>query len=561
MNNNDSCTLLIGLDGFDPVLAQQWMDSGDLPNLKKIASDGLFTPLKSTIPPFTYPAWSSLITGVNPGEHGMIDFAIRKPGNTITPGSYDVEYVNSSFRKAPTVFKRLSNLGHDVIAMGFPSTYPPEQINGIMISGFDSPLAVSADRSFCHPPELWDELLSTVNPYTLAGIQELNTGGQWHKSAAKRILQTINERTAIAQYLMTEKPWDLFAMVFSESDTAAHHFWTAHDVKSPRHSAFSRVYGSYLRDFLKSVYQSLDSAVGKLIATAQKQFKSKWHRQRVNIMIVSDHGSGGTGINRFSINRVLAEHGLFTYRSKTENSSASNLIKPLARLLPAGVGQWLFRHGPSRLLAHLESSNRLSNADLTACHAFSDELNYFPAVWINDDRFPKGDTISTRKRNALCESIVNALEKVKNPFTDQPVVRKVYRSDSIYHGRAMEIMPDLVLDLNLDNGYSYAIWNAPTPGSPVEPLPKTEWIGRKGGSMNGSHRQHGVLFLNHTAGWSFPTDPDIEYAGQHLLHLCGFSSLALKTHDKPSKTQTVQPYTEEQARELEDRLRDLGYLE
>ena len=62
--------LIIGLDGADPALAARWMEAGVLPNLRALARAGALLPLRSTMPPATFPAWTTCATGVNPGRHG-----------------------------------------------------------------------------------------------------------------------------------------------------------------------------------------------------------------------------------------------------------------------------------------------------------------------------------------------------------------------------------------------------------------------------------------------------------------------------------------------------------
>src|SRR4051812_48719715 len=67
-------TLLLGLDGatFD-VLEPYWAD-GTMPFLKEFAGRGMRAGLRSTVPPLTPCAWTSMITGRPPGEHGVFDF-------------------------------------------------------------------------------------------------------------------------------------------------------------------------------------------------------------------------------------------------------------------------------------------------------------------------------------------------------------------------------------------------------------------------------------------------------------------------------------------------------
>ncbi|HEV8581336.1 MAG TPA: alkaline phosphatase family protein [Thermoanaerobaculia bacterium] len=71
--------IILGFDGVDAKLTQQWMDEGKLPNLAKLRAQGTFTPLRPTIPSQTPVSWSTFSTGLNPGRHGVFDFLKRDP--------------------------------------------------------------------------------------------------------------------------------------------------------------------------------------------------------------------------------------------------------------------------------------------------------------------------------------------------------------------------------------------------------------------------------------------------------------------------------------------------
>lgn len=77
--------IILGFDGADAKLTQQWMDEGKLPNLAKLRQEGTFSPLRPTIPSQTPVSWSTFSTGLSPGRHGVFDFLKRDP-QTYTPG-------------------------------------------------------------------------------------------------------------------------------------------------------------------------------------------------------------------------------------------------------------------------------------------------------------------------------------------------------------------------------------------------------------------------------------------------------------------------------------------
>ena len=71
--------IIIGVDGLDPDLLTKFMADGKMPNFAKLAQQGSFRRLTTSIPPQSPVAWSNLITGLNAGGHGIFDFIHRDP--------------------------------------------------------------------------------------------------------------------------------------------------------------------------------------------------------------------------------------------------------------------------------------------------------------------------------------------------------------------------------------------------------------------------------------------------------------------------------------------------
>lgn len=70
---------VFGVDGMDPVILQRLMAEGKMPNFSKLAAEGSFQPLATANPPQSPVAWSTFVTGRNPGGHGVFDFVHRDP--------------------------------------------------------------------------------------------------------------------------------------------------------------------------------------------------------------------------------------------------------------------------------------------------------------------------------------------------------------------------------------------------------------------------------------------------------------------------------------------------
>src|SRR5438477_473134 len=105
-----SRVFIIGWDGATFDLIRPWVAQGKLPVIAKLLEDGTHGLLRSTLPPWTFPAWTSFMTGKNPGKHGIYDFTRPRPG------SYSLDFVCGGQRKADSFWKILSHAGRQVIS-------------------------------------------------------------------------------------------------------------------------------------------------------------------------------------------------------------------------------------------------------------------------------------------------------------------------------------------------------------------------------------------------------------------------------------------------------------
>src|SRR5690349_2291656 len=103
---------------------------GRLKNFAKMADIGASGVLKSTILPLSATAWNTFGTGTNPGQHGIYDFSRR------IPGTYSHVPTTSHERGGETFWRYASQAGKKCLIVNVPLTYPPEKVNGILISGF-----------------------------------------------------------------------------------------------------------------------------------------------------------------------------------------------------------------------------------------------------------------------------------------------------------------------------------------------------------------------------------------------------------------------------------------
>ncbi|MCE5269739.1 alkaline phosphatase family protein [bacterium] len=88
--------IILGFDAVDPGLLDEFMAAGELPNLARLAAEGGYTRLASSIPPESPVAWSTFSVSAQAGVHGIYDFLNRDPAD-YNPKISAVRPVNPRF--------------------------------------------------------------------------------------------------------------------------------------------------------------------------------------------------------------------------------------------------------------------------------------------------------------------------------------------------------------------------------------------------------------------------------------------------------------------------------
>ena len=126
--------LVIGLDAATLDLIEPWAKAGHLPTLAKLIEEGVSAALLSTPNMHSAASWTSILTGLNPGRHGLFVFSDRDyaTGKQV--------FFNGGDRSGETIGAMLSRRGLTPGFLNVPMTYPAESSGGcFMISGLDAP--------------------------------------------------------------------------------------------------------------------------------------------------------------------------------------------------------------------------------------------------------------------------------------------------------------------------------------------------------------------------------------------------------------------------------------
>lgn len=284
---------VLGLDCLGPeVISPRSLE--ELPNLRRLVEEGLSGPLESTLPPITVPAWSSMMTGRDPGELGVYGFKNRR--------SYDygdLLFATSGMVRFPRVWDFVGQAGGQSLVIGVPQTSPPPPIQGVLISGFEAEGADLADgAAFARPPEIAAEVREVVGDY-LFDVDDFRNVPR--ETVIEKAWRMTEQRCRLMEHLLATRPWD-FAMLCEIAPDRLHHcFWSDHDPAHRRHDP-----ASPHRDVIRDYYRYVDGWIGRL-------------RERLPadtiFLVVSDHGArameGGV-----CVNEVLRQAGWLTLKEE-----------------------------------------------------------------------------------------------------------------------------------------------------------------------------------------------------------------------------------------------------
>ena len=402
---------VLGLDGATLDRIGPWVDEGELPNFQRLMSEGVCGPLRSTSPPLTPPAWTSSLTGKNPGKHNIFDFFKHDPK------SYKRGIVSVHDRRSKAIWNILSDCGREVGVFNVPITFPPEKVNGFVVTGMLTP---SGESDFAYPPELKDELLKRVDYQVEIDLRSLVKGDEG--GFLKGLSEGTENRKRALFYLLKRSEWDFFVAVFEALDLVQHFFWKFIDERHPQH----RSDDARLRHAIRDHYKQMDQLLGDLLKVLGEE---------CTVMVYSDHGFRPLYKDVFIYN-WLEEKGFLKLKWNREGLK----------------GRFLKNRGfPPKWMKHLVVKDHLGYSKSIAAIDWSATKAYFfslsgQSIRLNlKGREPEGIVKDGKEYETLRERLRKELHELRDPETGEQVVEKVYVREEIYSGDFVSNGPDLVV--------------------------------------------------------------------------------------------------------------------
>lgn len=541
MNGVDK-VLMLGLDGVTYSVLRPAFEAGHMRRLASLLDRGAQGTLTSTVPPYTPPGWTSIFTGVNPGRHGIFGFML---GNAQRhEGLVRLDRV-----AVPALWNVANAQGRRVGLFNVPMTYPPPPVDGFAVSGMLTPEAGGATpEGFTQPEGLAAELTAAAGSYAID--IEVDYERDWRSTdIIERLSRNLAvKRDALRHLLDAHGDVQVLFAVLEAPDRLMHVHYKYID---PRCEHYRRPEAEAIRERVWRFFDEMDEVVGDLLS---------WAGEEGWVVTMSDHGFGPKD-KVVNVNLALRQWGLLQVSGAGAlggSGGARRMARKVKRVVPKAA--WKRAKG----VAH-------GAIDWSRTKAFASP-NPQQGIYVNlRGREPHG-IVDPADYEAVRAEIVARFQALTDPDDGRPVLDRIYRREEVMEGPAAEGAPDL---FPVCRAYSYELSDglfSPSEITDYRDLPR------------GFHHMDGIFGIAgpgvavrdglraslydiaptalYLAGCRLP-----EMDGRVLTELLPEElvrqrPVVIEAMELPAAGEgaSAAPYSEEEEAQIEESLRNLGYL-
>jgi len=267
-----SRTVVLGIDGLGYDQWKELSDAGVMPYSQELLNEGIGGRMQSSIPEVSSTAWSSIVTGRDPGNHNVYGFT------DIIDGSYTMAFTSSRTRKSPSFWQR--DDGRTNLIINVPQTYPAQPLSGVIVSGY-----VALDLNQAVFPQ-------TYLPYLQdSGYQidaDMSLAQEDKDVFINELFSVMKTREKALDHLWREVEWDTLMYVITSGDRLNHYCWDDYlDTSSPRHERYLEFHAG------------VDASLARIVKRLDDDD---------TLVIVSDHGFGPQNLS-VNVNSILQQQG------------------------------------------------------------------------------------------------------------------------------------------------------------------------------------------------------------------------------------------------------------
>lgn len=412
--------IILGIDGMDRDVIERYSDV--LPTLTELAKECGAPRLRSVFPADTTPAWSTIYTGLDPSEHGIINFVnVGAKNNTYKP----LEFDDGAFR-GRTFWDKLNEAGKRVAVILPMNIKEGWEIDGLMITRpYNGKMRVYPDgRETLYSPRA--DILGTEGKFT----SEKDLPHLRDEFFAK-----VHEEMRLTDIALENEDVDVLFSYFSTTDGIEHDFWRHCDPSHPEYPGENEHSG-----VIRDMYVEMD----RYIASVRERFPD------TPLLVLSDHGHGARPIYTVRINELLRRGGyLVPAKSGNANGGAKHSFKKFLKRTSLGfvkkVGLPRFA---MKLLKRFPVWKSLfassSDFDWDKTSAYLSDLSALKNYSYGGIRLSE----SVADKDALADEITEYLRGVEIEGEGVPLFEWICRTNTFYHGSFISRYPEIIYQMD-----------------------------------------------------------------------------------------------------------------
>ena len=391
-------TVVIGLDGGNWPLIDDWISEGHLPTFERLRDGGAWGSSRSYLPPVTCPNWKCYASGKNPGKLGVYwwERIDTESGSMSLPDATDFT--------SPELWDYLNDAGERTGVINLPMSYPPREIEGFMIAGGPR----SRERHYTAPPSLQDDIEREfgyrVHP------ENVLTSNEDADREVEMIHDLLRIRLRTAFSLFEEKDISFLHVTLFHLNVLHHYFWDGPETRR--------------------AWEIVDEELERFVDAD------------CNLVLMSDHGC--TEIDTvFYINEWLEQHGYLS----TESSLTSRLFdvgitqeRVAEAVRKVNLEQYIRPFVPRAIIERFPSDEGVVREEKLGM-----------VDWEHTDAIGSGQGLvylvaeSEGERQRIFDSLKADLEAATGP-NGKPIVENIHAPAEIYSGEYLDRAPELIFD-------------------------------------------------------------------------------------------------------------------
>lgn len=425
---NTKRVMVLGLDGASFDIIMPGIKEGILPTFEKLIDQSTYGNLESVIPLISPTAWTSFLTGKNPGKHGIFDFFKRKEE------SYARRLIDARDIPSKCIHEILSENGKFVGMLNVSMTYPPKRINGFIVTGMLSP----PKCRYTYPLSLQCELESLG--YRVEIGHPYRPG---HEDVYFENLVGITKKRRDALfYLMSKFRWDFLMCVIRGTDIISHNFWRFQD---PQHPQYNDILSMRHGEKILEYYGVIDNILNELLHKIGKD---------TSLIIMSDHGHGREK-KVVHLANWLVQYNYLQFKENFKSKLKKYLF--YHGFTPDNAWEFIINKAYP-LLKLMKNTDRkdqvtssvfLSHNDInwskTVAYTIG-SIGSYGLIYINrKGREPNGIVRDGKEYERLRNKIKVDITRLKDEESKEEIVDTVYKKEDIYWGDFLDVAPDLII--------------------------------------------------------------------------------------------------------------------